>query len=127
MGELIRFGTVGAATAGLYVLLLWLFRSLDLPLPLAAAAAYALGVTFNYGLQRIWTFRSEVPHRRALPRFLFVHGAGLALNSATLAVLTGALPLWASQSVAVALIAVWSYGAQKLWVFFLAEPEEGRP
>jgi len=84
-----------------------------------SAVAYAASMVVNYLLQRSFTFRSERPHRQAVGRYALVHGVGITLNAAMLEVLVGWMrfSLLIVQGAAVVIVAIWSYLAQKVWVF----------
>ncbi len=118
--ELIRFGAMGALSVGIYLVCLvpltWLLPGL---LWLAGALAYLLSMAANYVLQRHVTFRSSRQHREAVSRYLVVHAVGMGLNAGILHVVAtlAEFPLWFAQGAAVGCVAIWSYGAQKYWVF----------
>lgn len=118
--EMIRFGLMGATSAGIYLVffvpLRWVIPS---RLWLASGVAYLLSMVVNYLLQRNYTFRSDRPHQEAVVRYLVVQFVGLGLNSLVLEVAHHHLrfPLWPSQGFAIICVAIWSYLAQKVWVF----------
>lgn len=118
--ELIRFAAVGLASAGLYFGLYWFFGWLT-PLPawVLATLAYGVGMTFNYLVQRSFTFRSSSQHQHAGPRYLLVQLGGLLINSAViyLGVDFGRMPFVPVQLAAIVLTATWSYVGQKFWAF----------
>jgi putative flippase GtrA len=118
--EMVRFGIMGATSAGVYLaLLIPITHLLRTRLWLAATIAYVLSMAINYVLQRNYTFKSERPHQEAVTRFVVVQSIGLALNAGVLeyAATYAHWPLWMAQGAAVSCVAVWSYGAQKVWVF----------
>ena len=88
MFEIVRFGVVGGLSVLTYVAVL---NPLAMALPgrlwLVSAVAYAASMVANYLLQRSFTFRSDRPHRKAVGRYLVVHGVGITLNAAMLQVL----------------------------------------
>ncbi|MGC4068747.1 MAG: GtrA family protein [Polyangiaceae bacterium] len=118
--EMFRFGVMGLTSTGIYLLLFvpvrWLIPE---PLWLIGAIAYLLSMFANYVLQRNVTFRSQRRHQEAVSRYVVVQLIGLALNAGLLELIVTRLkhPLWFGQSVSVVLVALWSYGAQKFWVF----------
>ena len=122
---MIRFGIMGATSAGIYLVffipLRWVVPT---RLWVAATIGYLLSMVVNYVLQRNYTFRSNRPHQEAMGRYLVVQLMGLALNATVLELLTMRvkLSLWLAQGIAIAGVAVWSYVAQKLWVFFCKHP-----
>lgn len=118
--EMLRFGLMGAASAGIYfVFFIPLQWCCPKPLWLIGAVAYLLSMVANYLLQRNYTFRSNRAHRQAVGRYIVVQGVGLGINSGLLELATtrAHISLWLTQCVSVVCVAVWSYGAQKLWVF----------
>lgn len=140
--EMARFGVVGVLTNVVYFGALWLLRSLSAPWWLAASLAYALSMALNYHLQRNFTFRSLLAHQRAGGRYVVVQLGGLVINGALLELLLGQrlldatfgyglaasapnLPLlpWSSlrvlvaQGISLAVTTVYSYVAQRTWVF----------
>lgn len=118
--EIIRFGVMGATSSGIYLAMMiplkWLVPA---ALWLVALIAYLLSMIANYFLQRRITFRSHRQHREAVSRFLVVQLVGLGLNSALLELLVTRQHgnFWIGQGLAILVVAVWSYGAQKFWVF----------
>jgi putative flippase GtrA len=118
--ELVRFGATGLMSVGVYLCCLApLTKALPGRLWLAGAVAYVLSMVANYVLQRNFTFRSTRRHHEAVSRYLVVHAVAIGINSGLLHVLTVSLKssLWIAQGAAVVCVAIWSYTAQKLWVF----------
>lgn len=118
--EMFRFGVMGALSTVLYLSIMlplkWLITA---QLWLVAVIAYLLSMTVNYVLQRNITFRSNRRHQEAVTRFVVVQLIGLGMNALVLDQLVTRrhYPFWFGQSVAVVLTSIWSYGAQKVWVF----------
>lgn len=118
--ELIRFGATGLFSVALY---LGCLVPLNYVLPnllwLAAALAYGASMVANYLMQRNFTFRSNRRHEETVVRYLLVHAVAMGLNSGVLELLIRRLSvsLWLAQGTAVVCVAIWSYSAQKLWVF----------
>jgi putative flippase GtrA len=118
--EMLRFGLMGAMSAGIYLLFLVpLTNAIPKRLWLAATIAYLLSMGANYLLQRNFTFKSKRPHQQTILRFIVVQTIGLGLNAAVLEYTASYAhwPMWMAQGAAVFCVAVWSYGAQKIWVF----------
>jgi putative flippase GtrA len=99
-------------------------------------------MTLNYSLQRNYTFRSLLAHGRAGSRYVTVQLGGLVMNSALLELLLGqrlldaslglglsasgpslALLPWSTlrvliaQGISLGVTTVYSYVAQRTWVF----------
>lgn len=122
--QLFQFGVVGGSG---YVVNLVVFAvltaTLDLHHALAAVGAFAVAVTNNFILNRIWTFRSQGArdHHAGFQaaRFFAVSLAGLAVNLVALTILvdglsTAELP---AQAIAVALAMPVNFIGNKLWTF----------
>lgn len=120
LAELARFATVGGASVVVYAATVFVCISvLGLGVAAATVPGYLAAMVLNYALQKIWTFRSDARHVTAAPRFLFVHAVGMALNYGAVQALTSlAHAAYPSAQVAgIAVVAVWSYLAQKYWAF----------
>lgn len=120
IAELIRFGSVGVACAGIYfVLLAALTRFFDLPMALRAACSYVPCMLANYLLHRSFTFQSDKRHSHGGPRYVVVQLGGMLINSGVLwlGVDRAAWPYVPVQLVALGMMASWSYLGQKLWTF----------
>ena len=120
LAQLARFlAAGGAATAVHYALLFGLVETGLLPPTPATCVGYAVAAAANYGLRRRFVFRSRAPHRRTLPRYLLVLGAGFGLNGGLMALGAGVLglPYGAVQVVATGLVLLWNFTAHRLWTF----------
>ena len=120
LGELIRFGSVGFTTLGLYAVLMWLLdATLDAPMVVRATISYIPCILANYLLQRAFTFRSQKQHVLAGPRYIIVQLGGLIINSGVLWLTVDVehWPYWAGQAAALAGMATWSFVGQKFWAF----------
>ncbi len=141
--ELGRFGLVGVASNIAYFGALWLLRrALAMRWGLSAGIAFGLSMGVNYALQRSYTFRSRSSHWTAGRRYVVTQLVGLGINSAMLelslehrvvdamlgpvfsaavvrAPVVPEIPVrfLVAQSAALAMTIVWSYLAQKFWVF----------
>jgi putative flippase GtrA len=120
LAQLARFlAAGGTATAIHYVLLFGLVETGLLPPTPATCAGYAVAAAANYWLRRRFVFRSRAPHRRTLPRYLAVLGAGFGLNGGLMALGAGVLglPYGAVQVAATGLVLAWNFAAHRLWTF----------
>jgi putative flippase GtrA len=118
--EMFRFGVMGVLSTVLYLgIMIPLKWVLAAQLWLIAVIAYLLSMAANYVLQRNITFKSKRSHQEAVSRFLVVQLIGLAFNAGMLELLVTRrhYPFWLGQGIAVVITALWSYGAQKFWVF----------
>lgn len=59
---------------------------------IASAIGFLMGASFNYFIQRLWVFRSNVPHRSALQKFVLVTATTSAINVALFSLLFALLP-----------------------------------
>jgi putative flippase GtrA len=118
--RILRFAMVGVSAALLQMLLLvalveWVGVA---PVP-ASAAGYAISAIYNYAMNRRLTFRSDVRHRHAAPRFAIMVLSGLALNTALMAALVPfdsvPYPVW--QVFATGCVFLWNYWVSMRWVF----------
>ena len=90
---------------------------------LSATVAFGVAVTFNFILNRSWTFSgSGIEGTRialSYAKFVLVSVIGLGLNLVLLYILVDHFRFWYifSQVVAILLVAVWNYSGSKLWAF----------
>jgi putative flippase GtrA len=118
--EMVRFGWVGVLTAALYAAQMWaLHRVNDWPTWVNATVADGPCLLVNYLLHRSFSFRSSKRHREAGPRYLAVQLTGLGINSGVLWFSVDHMrwPFLPTQLGAIAILALFSYAAQKLWSF----------
>lgn len=109
----------GFATAMHFMVLVVLVQSgLLSPVP-ASTAGFVLSAFLNYGLNRHYTFESDSPHARALPRFTVVATTALGLNALLLHlmhVLVG-LHYVPAQVVATTGTLIWNFALNRSWTF----------
>jgi putative flippase GtrA len=130
-GQFVRFAMLGAVgTAAHYAVLVAFVRLLSGD-PLAGSVAGCVtGMLINYFLARRYAFRSNVPHRRALWRFVLIATAGLFLNTALMWLLVRAAGLHylLAQVAATGTVVVWNFVPNRFWTFAAAErPAHGSP
>lgn len=119
-----KFVVAGGGTAGLFLVLCYVFAKGGLPPFLASVGAYALAFGIGYTLQRGWTFNAQHRHRDAFPRYLALQ-VGCGLFSGVVSQIAvagfGLSPL--AMSLATTLIAGGvSFVLSRFWVF----PHEGK-
>lgn len=117
--QLIRFVAVGLMTNAVGIGVLYLARVQALAWWLAMGVAYATSMIINYTLQRRFTFQSAVPHGTSVRRYIVIQLIGLALSSGLMQLFAGTLQIsppiaWLACLV---VVTVFSYGAQRWWVF----------
>ena len=117
--EVVRFLLAGGFNTGLtyalYLLLLWFGVSY----PVALTIDYAVGIPLSYLLQRYWTFMPQGRLQLSFLKYVLTYLAVFAGNAVLLVVFveTGMLGPVLGQFLALAVVAIASYGAQKFWVF----------
>lgn len=122
--QMMRYGLVGLlAVAVHYVVLIGLVESSLLAKVPASIAGFCLATPVNYYLQHLWVFRSERAHATALPRYLAVTSAGLAINAlAFTAGLQLVVPYLLAQAIAIALVTAFNFTANRFYTFSAATP-----
>ena len=114
------FVVVGAIATGIqYAILIALVEGFAVDPVAASVTGYLLSAIANYALNYCYSFRSERPHREALPRFAFVAGVGLALNGVLMAALVRGFGLAyvAAQVLTTGIVLLWSFPANRVWSF----------
>ncbi|MDR3472505.1 MAG: GtrA family protein [Devosia sp.] len=127
--QLLAFAAVGGSGAVAFVALSTL--SIELHTGVAnwvvSTLCYALLIVPVYLLHRRFSFRSEAPHRHALPRYVSVQIGALLLASLFSYVtyhLLALQPVWASLIVT-GLTSGVSFAVLKLWAFTHPAPRPG--
>jgi putative flippase GtrA len=122
--QLIRFGIVGVAATGLYLLCTHTIEKYArFSTPQAASLAFVPVVVFNYVLHYGWTFRSARAHTSALPRFVGTSIGGWVVNYLVVqsAMRWLLLPPTAALLIAITCVVAWNYLLSSLWVFTASE------
>jgi putative flippase GtrA len=115
-----RFLLVGGlATFIHYVILIFLVRVAGINEVIATTLGYSISTIFNYLLSRSFTFRSEVAHGKAFPKFIAVAMVGMAVNGILVWLLVVKLNLHLifGQMLATTGAMIWNYCANKNWSF----------
>ncbi len=149
IGEIFRFGIVGAAATVVEWGLFWILDNYtaiktvitnkDWYLVLITSICFTVSVIFNYILSRLWVFHVSKAGNPAREFVLFIITAlvGLGLNSLILLVCVqwlfqrigfiAALPENIrnifGKMIATFIVMVWNYLARKLWVFKEPKPK----
>jgi putative flippase GtrA len=119
--QFLTFAGVGALATGIQYVILFLgvtFLGAD---PVAASTAgFALSALVNYLLNHRVTFRSELAHRRALPRFVTVVALGLVLTALLmdLGVHRLGLHYFPVQVATTGIVLLWNFIASRRWTFY---------
>ncbi len=122
MEQVVKFGLVGvlntAVDLGLYyVLTRWLgFGSLPV---VAKMISYGTGVVNSYCWNRVWTFHSHDTKARTFLLFALVSAVGLAINAATLQLMSAipGVPEGIALMTATLLSLAWNFAIIKIRVF----------
>jgi putative flippase GtrA len=117
--QAVKYGIVGVINVTLDFVLYAVLVSLGLWYPLAKTASLIVATANGYTLNRIWTFRAG-PHRNiVLTKYVTVQASCLAGNIALLVPLIeiAGLHKITAQAIAVPIIALCSFTAQRLWTF----------
>lgn len=106
-----RYVAVGVFGTALYYLsLVLLVEVLKVKVMTATGLSFVLVVAANYVLQRAWTFRSTVSHRRAVAPFVSMSVAGFGINAGVMSFGVGAgIHYLFVQAVAICLVVSWNY------------------
>jgi len=118
--QFLRFAMVGVlATLTTYVVLIALVEGLGFDAVWASAWGYLSGAILNYLLNYYYTFGSSRRHAAALSRFALIILAGFLLNTAIMygAVTVFAIHYLLAQLLAVTVVLLWSFLANRYWTF----------
>jgi putative flippase GtrA len=118
-GQSVRFLGVGLGSMLVHYAIMALLASLcGVSALLASQAGFAAGGVFSYTLNRAFTFRASVPHRRAAPRYANAVLLGWVVNGTVFAGLHALLgTIWPAQLGASAAVACSSFAIQRQIVF----------
>lgn len=83
----------------------------------SAVFAFILAVTVNYFLQRTYTFKSDVRHTRALPRFFSIATLLTVINTLIFSILVRYLHYLLAQAVATLIIFTLNFELNKRLTF----------
>ncbi len=121
LSEFISFAVIGGTAAFLFVGLSALMVELRTGAPdwLVSSACYALFIVPVYLAHRRFSFRSDAPHRQALPRYVLVQILGFCLATLFSFVCYGVLqlPTLTAAIVVVALTSGINFAIVRMWAF----------
>jgi len=126
--QFLRFTGVGAiGTTGHYLTLVLLVEAAGMNAVPASLTGFVVGALINYRLNRTFTFRSDVAHRIAMPKFFTIAAAGALLNTLIMFLATNQLKLHyiMSQMLASGIVLIWGFLGNRLWTFSDAGNEHG--
>jgi putative flippase GtrA len=120
----LRFAGVGGVCTLLqYLTLVVLVNVFALAAVIASTIGFIVSAMLNYYLNHVYTFRSDAPHQRALPRFGAIAGVGVLLNAAVVAVLHSRMSVHylLAQVAATFVTLIWNFMAHRTWTFTRAK------
>lgn len=119
--RLIKYAIIGAAgTLAHYAVLIGMIELRLLASPVVASSIGAVvGAVINYFLNYRFTFQSTHSHLSALPKFLIIAAAGVALNGSVMAILTHFSDWFyiANQLIATAITLLFTFAVNSAWTF----------
>lgn len=118
--QLFAFSWIGALSTALHYLTLGLLVEGFSANPVVASCAGYCGLALlNYYLNYRYTFKSDVPHTTALPRFMVVAGTGFLLNAGLMLLLASIFRLnyWLAQVIATGTVFLWNFCGSLHWSF----------
>lgn len=118
--QFLRFVLVGiTATLSTYTFLIVLVEAWQTDVIVASIIGYIVGIVVNYSLNYAFTFQSKKHHQVLVPKFIAVMIVGLLLNTGIMFVGVNwfGIHYIFAQLAAVAVVLIWSYAVNRLWVF----------
>jgi putative flippase GtrA len=114
-----KFGLVGAASAAVYFLCLFVLRPFLFSTIILTAISYIVSAVFNFLAQSSFTFRVKTGAPSMPVRFIAMHGVCLVLNSALMNLAVDVLGqgLFLSQIAVSLFVALVSFAMSASWVF----------
>jgi putative flippase GtrA len=119
VGQLVRFGLVGATNTALTLVAYSTLVALGTPVAPAAAMGWAVGAVNGFVLNRAWTFRGSARGALSAARYAVVAVAGSGLNAAlaSVAVSEDHLPHIAGELAVLPPVTVLTFVLCRGWVF----------
>ncbi len=118
--QFVTFTGVGAiGTAGHYLVLIVLASVVGISPVVATTCGFIVGAIINYQLNYIYTFKSDAPHRTALPKFFTVALIGAGINMAIIYWGTELLGIHylLMQLVATGVVLLWNFLINRVWTY----------
>jgi putative flippase GtrA len=115
-----RFFVSGGIAAAIHFAILHFgVSSLGWPGLAATSAGFVVAAAASYMLNYHWTFKSTIPHRQAIPKFLLVAGSGLGINALVFAAMQQGLGAHylIAQVFATGVVLFWNFVLQRGWSF----------
>jgi len=117
--QILRFLCTGLMSYVIDTGTLWFSsRVLHCPLLIATTAGFLVSFAFNYGLGRLWVFKTSQPAGPQIARYGILVGVNYALTLVMMSVFTTwGLSLIPAKTIAVAINAVINFTAGRYWVY----------
>ncbi|MBD9648154.1 GtrA family protein [Ensifer sp. ENS09] len=114
----VRYFACGCIAASLQVATLAvLVETARLEPVYASTIAFYFAVVVNYCLQRRFTFRSDEPHLKALPKFVAVSTLGAGINAVAFTLLSTVMHYVVAQALALLLVFSVNYALSRTLIF----------
>lgn len=121
IGQIIKFGLVGATNVFFDALLYWLFtRKLGFYYLLAAALSFLIVVTWSFFINRFWTFRYRSKNFTATYlKFVSANAISITLNLTILFLLVDFIQIYdlLAKVLVSTLVGLFNFSLNKLWTF----------
>lgn len=114
-----RYGIVGVANITIDFAFYALLVSIGVWYPLAKTISLIIATANGYTLNRLWTFRAGAHRNSVLTKYITVQAGCLLANVGLLVWLVEGVGMGrvAAQALAIPVIALASFAAQRLWTF----------
>ncbi len=115
----LRFGIVGIGSIGVYFIALYFLKNWIDGIIVLTTTCYIISMTFNYLLQRNFTFRSETSQQHTWARYIVMHFTCIVINAAMMFTLveTLGLPIFVAQSIVTVIVTGTSFLLSYLWIY----------
>lgn len=119
--KFMKFGVVGLLGTVIDFFFTWLVKEkLKWNKFVANSTGFMLAATFNYVLNRVWTFESDNPEvGREYLSFFLISLIGLAMNNLLLYLFheKGKINFYLAKALAIAVVTLWNFGANNFFTF----------
>ena len=119
--QFVRFLIVGGGATAVQYLVFWAGMQVQhaVSVVVVSSGAYLVGSLVSYALNYTFTFGSDAPHRRVMPKFYAMVLAGWLLNTSLMALMVGMLRInaWAAQVAATAICLLVNFLVSRHFVF----------
>lgn len=118
LGQFSRFFIVGAFSALVqFSILTGLVELFYLSPIMGSSLGYLAGSLMNYILNHYFAFKSQLPHKKALLRFILNAFFGFCVNFLLMYLLLQYYPYLTSQILTSMVILIWNFTIHRYWTF----------